>query len=113
MRFAADQALSLSQRRSARLAASILPEENQMANFKRPARLLAAGFVFFALTSVALAQQVKEIKLEGQSDQDAATRVALAWTNDKTKHGPIFVRAIKILNEGGKYVALVQYSNAN
>jgi hypothetical protein len=30
-----------------------------MAHFKRPAQWLAAGFVFFALTSVALAQQVK------------------------------------------------------
>ena len=84
-----------------------------MANFRRPAQLLAAGMVFFALASAAIAQQIKEIKLEGQSDQDAATRAALAWTNDKTKHGPIFVRAIKILNEGGKYVALVQYSDAN
>jgi hypothetical protein len=84
-----------------------------MVHFKRPAQWLAASFVFFALTSAALAQQIKEIKLEGQSDQDAATRVALAWTNDKTKHGPIFVRAIKILNEGGKYIALVQYSDAN
>jgi hypothetical protein len=84
-----------------------------MANFRSPVQLLAAGLVFFALASAAVAQQIKEIKLEGQSDQDAATRVALAWTNDKTKHGPIFVRAIKILNEGGKYVALVQYSDAN
>jgi hypothetical protein len=55
----------------------------EMAHFKRPAQWLAAGFVFFALTSVALAQQVKEIKLEGQSDQDAATKAALAWTSDK------------------------------
>jgi hypothetical protein len=84
-----------------------------MAHFKRPAQWLAAGFVFFALTSVALAQQVKEIELEGQSDQDAATKAALAWTNDKTKHGEIFVRAIKILNVGGKYVVLVQYSDAS
>ena len=84
-----------------------------MARFRRPVQLLAAGLVFFALTSAALAQQIKEIKLEGRSDQDAATRAALAWTNDKTKHGPIFVRAIKILNEGGKYVAQVQYSDAN
>ena len=84
-----------------------------MASFKRPAKLLAAGFVFFALTSAALAQQIKEIKFEGQSDQDAATKVALEWMNDKTKHGTIFVRAIKILNEGGKYVAVMQYSDAN
>jgi hypothetical protein len=86
---------------------------NRMTRFKRPAQLLAAGLVCFALTSAALAQQIKEIKFEGQNDQDAATRVALAWMNDKTKHGTIFVRAIKILNEGGKYVALMQYSDAN
>ena len=84
-----------------------------MTRFKRPAQLLAAGLVCFALTSAALAQQIKEIKFEGQNDQDAATKVALAWMNDKTKHGTIFVRAIKILNEGGKYVALMQYSDAN
>jgi hypothetical protein len=84
-----------------------------MARFKRPAKLLAAGLVFLALTSTAFAQEVKEIKFEGQNDQDAATRVALAWMNDKTKHGPIFVRAIKIVNEGGKYVAVMQYSDAN
>jgi hypothetical protein len=84
-----------------------------MARFKRPVQLLAAGLVFFALTSTALGQEVKEIKFEGQNDQDAATRVALAWMNDKTKHGPIFVRAIKIVNEGGKYVAVMQYSDAN
>ena len=67
-----------------------------MASSKRPAQLLAAGFIFFALTSAALAQQIREIKFEGQNDQDAATKVALAWMNDKTKHGLIFVRAIKI-----------------
>jgi hypothetical protein len=84
-----------------------------MARFKRPAQLLAAGFVCFALASTALGQEVKEIKFEGQNDQNAATKVALAWMNDKTKHGPIFVRAIKIVNEGGKYVAVMQYSDAN
>ena len=87
--------------------------EIKMTRFKGPAQLLAAGLVCFALASAALAQQIKEIKFEGQNDQDAATKVALAWMNDKTKHGPIFVRAIKILNEGGKYVALMQYSDAN
>jgi hypothetical protein len=87
--------------------------ELEMPVFRRPAQLLAAGFVFFALTAAALGQQVKEIKFDGQSDQDAATKVALAWMNDKTKHGPIFVRSIKIANEGGKYVAVMQYSDAN
>ncbi|MGD0848751.1 hypothetical protein [Bradyrhizobium sp.] len=84
-----------------------------MASFKRPGRLLAASFLFFALTSTALAQEIKEIKFEGQKDQDAATKVALAWMNDNTKHGPIYVRAIKIVNEGGKYVARMEYSDAN
>jgi hypothetical protein len=42
-----------------------------MVHFKRPAQWLAASFVLFALTSAALAQQIKEIKLEGQSDQDS------------------------------------------
>jgi hypothetical protein len=84
-----------------------------MARFIRPVQLLAAGLVFFALTSVALTQEIKEIKFEGQNDQDAATKVALAWMNDKTKHGPIYVRAITIANEGGKYVARMQYSDAN
>jgi hypothetical protein len=67
-----------------------------MASFKRPTHLLAAGLVFFALTSAALAQQIKEIKFEGQDDQDAATKLALAWMGDKTKHGPSYVRAMRI-----------------
>jgi hypothetical protein len=84
-----------------------------MVRFKSPAHLLAAGIIFFALNSAALSQQIKEIKFEGQDDQDAATKVALAWSNDMTKHGPIYVRAIKIVNEGGKFVARMQYSDAN
>jgi hypothetical protein len=84
-----------------------------MVSFRRLGQWLAASFVFFALTSTALAQEIKEIKFEGQNDQDAATKVALAWMNDNTKHGPIYVRAIKITNEGGKYVARMEYSNAN
>jgi hypothetical protein len=84
-----------------------------MASSRRPAQLLAAGLVFLALSSAGLAQQIKEIKFEGQSDQDAATKVALAWMNDKTKHGSIYVRAITIANEGGKFVARMQYSDAN
>jgi hypothetical protein len=84
-----------------------------MARFRRPAQLLAASFIFFALTSAAFTQQIKEIKFEGQDDQDAATKVALKWMDDNTKHGPIYVRAITIANEGGKYVARMQYSDAN
>jgi hypothetical protein len=84
-----------------------------MAIFKRPGRLLAASFILFSLTSTALTQEIKQIKFEGQNDKDAATKVALAWMNDNTKHGPIYVRAIKIVNEGGKYVARMEYSDAN
>ena len=84
-----------------------------MASFKRPGQLLAASFVFIALASAALAEEIKQIEFEGQNDKDAATKVALAWMNDNTKHGPIYVRAITIANEGGKYVARMQYSDAN
>jgi hypothetical protein len=84
-----------------------------VASFRRPVQLLAAGLVFLALTSAAFTDEIKEIKFDGQNDKDAATKAALAWMNDKTKHGPIYVRAITITNEGGKYVARMQYSDAN
>jgi hypothetical protein len=35
-----------------------------MARFKRPGQLLAASFVFSALTSTAPTQEIKEIKFE-------------------------------------------------
>jgi hypothetical protein len=84
-----------------------------MVNFKRLGRLLASIFVFFALTSVGFTDEIKTITFEGQNDQDAATAVALSWMSDSSKHGPIYARHITVTNEEGKYVARIQYSDAN